>query len=132
MKKSILIIFFSIAANALLSQNSLKLEVYYFHITNRCKTCTSIEANTRKTLDKYYAREQKEGRIKLHVLNVDEKKNKALSEKYAAFGSSLFLTRIVNKKETITDITNFAFQNSLNRPERFIKGLKEKIAENLK
>jgi hypothetical protein len=108
------------------------LEVYYFHITNRCPTCISIEANTKKTLDTYFSKEVKDGTIKLIVLNVDDEKNKAISEKYAAFGSALFLTKIKDKKETITDMTNFAFQNSRNRPEKFIEGLKDKILENLK
>jgi hypothetical protein len=112
--------------------DKLKLEVYYFHITNRCPTCISIEANTKKTIDTYFSKEVKDGTIKMIVLNVDEEKNKKISEKYGAYGSALFITRIINKKETITDVTNFAFQNSRNRPEKFIEGLKDKIIENLK
>ena len=108
------------------------LDVYYFHITNRCPTCISIESNTKKTLDTYFAKEQKNGTIKLIVLNVDEEKNKAISEKYAAYGSALFLTKKVSGKEITTDMTNFAFQNSRNRPDKFIEGLKDKIAETLK
>ncbi len=108
------------------------LEVYYFHITNRCPTCISIEANTKKTLETYFSKEVKDGKIKLIILNVDDEKNKAISEKYAAFGSALFLTKKVSGKETTTDMTNFAFQNSRNRPEKFIEGLKDKINENLK
>ena len=133
MKKIVLVMIMTITGLGLFAQKKdTKLEVYYFHITNRCPTCLSIEANTKKTLDTYFPKEVKEGKIKLVILNVDDDKNKAISEKYAAYGSALFLTKKVSGKETITDITNFAFQNSRNRPEEFIKGLKLKINENLK
>lgn len=140
MKKLIIILSVILISNLAFSQNKetkkidnkTKLEVYYFHLTHRCPTCISIEANTKKTLDTYFSKEQKKGIIKLFTIDVDDKKNKALSEKYAAFGSALFITKIVNGKETITDMTNFAFQNSRNKPDKFIEGLKDKIKENLK
>ena len=113
------------------SPGKAKIEVYYFHITNRCPTCISIENNTKKALDTYFSKEIKNGTIKMIVLNVDDEKNKKISEKYAVYGSALFITKILNKKETIVDLTNFAFQNSRNRPEKFIEGLRDRIKENL-
>lgn len=143
MKKIIFILIILIMYSCSYSQNKKKnnnaeksdkhkLEVVYFHITHRCPTCISIENNVKKTLHTYFSKEVDDGVIKLTVLNVDDEKNNAISEKYAAFGSALFLTKNLNGKETITDITNFAFQNSKNRPDKFIEGLKDKIIETLK
>jgi hypothetical protein len=103
------------------------LEVYYFHATNRCPTCLSIEDNTKKTLEAYFAKEIKDGKIKLTILNADESKNKTICEKYEVAGSTLLLVKTANGKETKDDMTNFAFSYSRNQPEKFMAGLKEKI-----
>jgi len=109
-----------------------KLQVYYFHATNRCPTCLSIESNTQKVLDTYFKTELEKGIIKYTILNSDEDKNKTVCEKYQAFGSALHFVKIANGKEIDTDMTNFAFQYSHNEPEKFIKGIKDKITDLLK
>ena len=103
-----------------------------FHVTNRCPSCVAIEEATTKTLNTYFAAEVKQGRIKRQILNVDEKSNKAISEKYQAFGSSLFVTRIFKDKETTTDLTGDGFKYAKNKEEKFIEILKNKISEYLK
>ncbi len=92
----------------------------------------AIEDNTKKTLDTYFANQVKNGTVKMSVINVDEDKNKALSEKYEATGSALFLTKTLNGKESKTDMTDFAFSYARNNPEKFMSGLKDKINELLK
>jgi hypothetical protein len=108
------------------------VEVYYFHATNRCPTCNSIEANTKKTLETSFSKELKEGKIKLTVLNSDEDKNKVLCEKYEAYGATLILVKYANGKETSENMTNFAFSYSRNQAEKFMDGLKLKIRELMK
>lgn len=108
------------------------LEVYYFHTTNRCPTCISIEANTKKTLETSFAKELKEGKIKFTVLNSDDDKNKAICEKYEASGATLILVKYLNGKETSENMTNFAFSYSRNQADKFMAGLKEKINSLLK
>jgi hypothetical protein len=103
------------------------LEVYYFHATHRCPTCISIEANTKKTLESNFSNDLKEGKIKFTVLNVDEEKNKTISQKYGAYGATLILVNYKDGKEINEDMTNFAFSYSRNQPEKFIQGLKDKI-----
>jgi len=106
--------------------------VYYFHATNRCPTCLAIEANTKKTVETYFANELKAGTLKFIVINVDEDKNKKLAEKYEAAGAALILAKTVNVKETKTDMTDFAFSYARNNTEKFMNGLKNKIQELLK
>jgi hypothetical protein len=118
--------------SAVFGQTAAKLKIVYFHSKNRCVTCTSIEENTRKTLDTYFSSQLKNGAITLQVLDVSDEKNEKLAEKYEASGSSLFLTKLDGKKETTTDFTNFAFSYSHNQAEKFIAGLKAEIEKNLK
>ncbi|MFH1320149.1 MAG: nitrophenyl compound nitroreductase subunit ArsF family protein [Bacteroidota bacterium] len=109
-----------------------KVEVYYFHRTNRCGGCIAMEKNTKKTLETYFSKEVEEGTVKFIIANIDEEKNEPLAEEYKVYGSSLFVTKIDGINETRTNMTNFAFSYGKNNPEKFMKGLKEKIDENLK
>lgn len=120
------------AAFMVYGQKPTRLLVVYFHAQHRCPTCISIEENTKKTLNTYFAAQMKDGSIKLQVLDVSEDKNEKMVLKYEADGSGLYLTRLEGKKETTTDLTNFAFSYSRNQAEKFIAGLKAEIEKNLK
>lgn len=108
-----------------------KLEIYYFHSLKRCPTCISIEENTKKVLSAHFKKEVDAGIIKLHVLCCDDEKNKALVDKYGAYGSSLILQSKIGKMIK-DDVTNFAFSYSKNNPDKFKSGLKEKIEKIMK
>lgn len=103
-----------------------KIEVINFHSTNRCATCKAIEANTKYTLATYFAKQMKAGTITNQVVNVDEKANEKIAEKFEASGTSLFLNVIKNGKETKIDLSDFAFMKASNK-EAFSKELKAKI-----
>jgi hypothetical protein len=107
-------------------QSVSKIEVLDFHSTHRCMTCNAIEANTKYTLNTYFAKELKEDKITFQVINVDEKKNEKIAEKFEASGTSLILNVIKNGKETQINLTDFAFMNG-NDQETFSKELKAKI-----
>lgn len=106
--------------------------IYNFHVTNRCASCIAIEEATTKTLNTYFSAEVKQGRIKRQIVNVDDEKNNKISEKYQAFGSGLFLTRVFQGKETTTDMTGDGFKFAKNKEDRFIELLKFQIKEYLK
>jgi hypothetical protein len=114
-----------IAVSAVTAQKPAKLKIVYFHSERRCPTCISIEENTRKALNTYFANQLKSGEISLQVLNVEDEKNLKLVDKYQAEGSSLYLTMVRGTKETTTDFTNFAFSYSRNQADKFIAGLKK-------
>jgi len=113
------------------SVNKNTIEVIDFHTTNRCVTCKSIESNTKYTLDTYFADEVKSGKITFSVVNIDEKENEKLAEKFEASGTSLFLNVIKNGKEKQIDLTEFAFMNG-KKQDTFSKELKTKIDNELK
>lgn len=107
-----------------------KIEVIDFHSTHRCMTCNAIEANTKYTLEEFFADELSSGKITFQSINIDEKKNYAMAEKFEAGGTSLFLNVIVNGEETKIDLTNLAFKKGKNK-EDFSKDLKRKIQSQL-
>jgi hypothetical protein len=132
MKKILFVATLLIMASMVFGQKSIKLQVVYFHAKYRCPTCISIQENTKKTLNTYFATQLNNGTIKFQVLDVSDDKNEKMVEKYEADGSGLFLTRIDGKKETTTDFTNYAFSYSRNQADKFIAGLKAEIEKNLK
>jgi hypothetical protein len=115
------------AASASLTVSSAPVTIYYFHLTNRCPTCKSVEANILSMIDKYYSEDVKNGRLVFKSINVDAPENRKVSEKFKAFGSALHV--VVNKdgSETDTDLTNMAFSYSLRQPDVFIATLRSSI-----
>jgi hypothetical protein len=112
--------------------DSPKVLIYNFHVTNRCVSCIAIEEATTKTLNTHFAAEVKQGRIKRYILNVEDEANAKISEKYQAFGSGLYVTRVFKGKETTSDLTGDGFKFAKNKEEKFIEILKNKITEYLK
>ena len=102
------------------------IEVYDFHVTNRCMTCRAIEDNARQTLTKHFKEELQSGIIAFQVVNVDLSENAALAEQFQAYGSSLYLKINKDNKSEIVNLTDFAFMNAMNE-ESFQTELKSKI-----
>lgn len=111
-------------------QTISKIEVIDFHSTHRCMTCNAIEANTKYTLQTYFSKELKDGKITFQVINVDEKENEKMAETFEASGTSLFLNVVQNGKEKHINLTDFAFMKG-NEKEAFAKELKLTIENEL-
>lgn len=108
---------------------NLKLQIYYFHATNRCPTCIGIETNVKQALDAMFKDELLSGQINLKVLCVDDKANKDLVEKYEAAGAALHLVKYENGKESDHDLTEFAFMHSQKEPDFFIKSFQDSVSK---
>ena len=107
-----------------------RIEVIDFHSTHRCRTCNAIEANTKYTLQTYFADEMKQGLIIFKVINIDEEENAVLAEKFQATGTSLFLNIHNNGKEKIINLTDFAFAKGRDK-KVFSTELKKKLEKQL-
>jgi hypothetical protein len=110
---------------------STRLEVYCFHGTRQCATCKNMKANTKETLEKYFAEELKNGTIVFSIKDVDKEENYALAEKFEASGTALMFNKVEEGKEKIMDFSDFAFEKANNK-EIFMSELKSMIEENLK
>ena len=68
-----------------------KVEVYHFHATRQCVTCTAIGKLSEETINTYFSKELKSGKIAYASLNIDLPENKAIADKYEAKGSALII-----------------------------------------
>lgn len=94
------------------------IQVIQFHSENRCMTCNLIEKLTRELLQKYPS-------IPFTMINVDNKKNEKMAEKFEASGTALFLYNPITGAKK--DMTNFAFMNASSKPDEFKKGIEKEI-----
>ena len=107
-----------------------KLQIYYFHATNRCPTCTDIENTTSDLLYSTYAADVKSGVILFEALDFEKPVNADLSKKFQAYGSTLILMKPGNF-ESKKDLTGMAF-STINNKEAYIEKLTEEIEAFLK
>ncbi len=92
-----------------------RVEVIDFYGKRRCITCEAIEANARYTVETYFPEELKAGKVIFKTINVEDKENYAMAEKYEASGTALYLNVVKDGKETHIDLTEQAFLNGRNK-----------------
>ena len=109
-----------------------KVEVYYFHPSERCPIDQSIEENTIKLMNSAFSKEIKDGTIKFQIINTDDKSQAKTVARFDINAQGLFVVKIINGKEMQNDLTHFAFDYGLSNPERFKIGLKDEIGKALK
>ncbi len=84
-----------------------QVNIVYFHRTNRCHSCKYSEAQTRATLDTYFADELASGKITFVSVDVQDESNAAIIEKYGAYGPQLFISVLKRDTESITEVQEF-------------------------
>jgi hypothetical protein len=99
------------------------VEVYYFHMTTRCVTCKTVEAEARKNVEMLYADKVKAGMISFTALNLEEATGKSMGEKLGVNSQTLL---IVKGDEKI-NITNEGFLYAVSQPQKFTEVMKSKI-----
>lgn len=104
------------------SQNS-DIEVYYFHMTTRCVTCKTVEAEARKNIEVLYADQVKAGKISFIALNLEEATGKSVSEKLGVNSQTLLIV----KGDQKINITNEGFLYAVSQPQKFTEVIKSKI-----
>lgn len=78
-----------------------RLEVFYFHRTARCQSCTTVENYVRDLIEGRFAEEVRSGLIDFRTLNIDLPENEALARKFKATGSALYLNKITDGRDNI-------------------------------
>jgi len=64
---------------------------YYFHTTQRCASCRTLEAYSREAIESAFADQLKDGRLVWRVVNTDVKGNEHFVKDYALYTKSLVL-----------------------------------------
>lgn len=100
------------------SNNSGKVEAYYFHFSTRCVTCKTVEAEAKADLQSLYG-----DKVKFQAINLDDESSKTLAERLQISGQTLLLVKGNNK----VNITNEGFMYARSNPEKFKSIIKEKV-----
>ena len=106
-----------------------KVEVVYFHRTQRCYSCVYAEDSTLYTLETYFADELASGKITFVTLDVTSEENAAIVEKYEAYTSSLFINTIIDGTDHI-EVVNEIW-SVIGDDETFVELVKNKIEQSL-
>jgi hypothetical protein len=126
-----LITLFGISCNAQTNQQPVSsgdIEIYYFHMTTRCVTCKTVEAEARKNIEMLYDDQVKAGKISFTALNLEEATGKSMGEKLGVNSQTLLIV----KGDKKINITNEGFLYAVSRPQKFTEVMKLKIDPLLK
>jgi len=80
-----------------------KIQIFLFHATNRCYSCTTIGKYTKETVEEFFQPELRNGTIEFREVNIDLSENKELAKKFQATGSSLFINSIIEAEDNIEE-----------------------------
>ena len=126
----VLIILVGISCNAQTNQKpapaaskNIDVEVYYFHMTTRCVTCRTVEAEARKNIEMLYTDQFKSGKISFTALNLEEASGKSMGEKLGVNSQTLLIV----KGDQKINITNEGFLYAVSQPQKFTEIMKSKI-----
>ena len=109
------------------STNKELVEVIYFYGKKRCTTCNAIEKLSQEVVNDQFAKQVADGTVVYKAVDITTKEGEALADHFEVAWSSLFINKIEGRKESVNNMTKFAFANALNNPEEFKNGLTEKI-----
>ena len=89
----------------------------------------SIQENIQKVLGQYFADEVKSGKLSFHIIDYEAMEDKYKIKKYDVEDPTLVITKFIKSKEKTKDLTEFAFDNSLHNPQKFMNGLRDELYE---
>jgi hypothetical protein len=95
-----------------------KVEVMYFHFTRRCATCKAVENVSQEAVRDLYG-----GKVVFSSYNLDNKDDLVKGKSLGISGQDL----VIVSEEGIINITDEAFMNARNSPEKLKEIIKEKI-----
>jgi len=130
MKRTMLFLFAMFMAAGIFAKDpgAKKIEVYYFHFTRRCMTCTNVEKVSKEAVEQQYADKVKAGEILFKSVNLDEKSGEILGVKYKVEGQTL----LIISGDKRVDLTDKGFLYANNSPEKLKAEIKKAIDEMLK
>lgn len=81
------------------SLGSKQLKVFYFHTTQRCYSCNTIEKLTKEAISESFANELRSGAMVFESINIEEKPNEHYAQDYKLYTKSVIVSSVVNEKE---------------------------------
>lgn len=84
-----------------INETADKLEIYYFHRTQRCSTCLAIGRYTKEIIQEKFSDQVSKGIIDFREINIDLVENAEIVSKYRATGQSLYINAIKDDQDNI-------------------------------
>jgi len=106
-----------------------RVDVVYFHRTQRCYSCTYMEDAARYTVETYFADELASGKVTFQTLNVEDEQNADIVQKYQASYLSLYINPVKDGTDHIELVTDL--YTLIGNDEAFAETLKSKIEKTL-
>jgi hypothetical protein len=130
MKKTVLFFIALFMVSGIFAGNpaTKKIEVYYFHFTRRCMTCTNVEKVSKEAVELQYPEKVNTGEITFKSVNLDEKEGAAIGAKLKVEGQTL----LVVSGEKRDDLTDKGFLYANNSPDKLKAEIKKAIDGMLK
>jgi len=106
-----------------------RVDVVYFHRTNRCRSCIYAETGILYTLETYFEKEMSSGKLTFKSVDVQDASNAAIIEKYGAYTSQLFINAVTGDTEHIEHVSEI--WQLIGNDEAFCQVIKTKIEKAL-
>ncbi len=110
---------------------SNRVDVIYFHVNQRCPTCLCFEKQVNHVIEAYFSDEIDSGKLTYKVLNAQQEQNTDIARKYGAVGSQLFINKVVNGQDNITDIQDIWNWNCRYNTPNFDRNVRSVIEDSL-
>jgi len=120
------------SAPSMTTAPTVKVDLLYFHRPQRCTKCLCFERRVSYVVSEYFQDEIDSGQLTFQILNIGDKENYALVQKYGAVGSQLFINMIINGEEHIKDIQEIWSWDCTSNTGRFDREVKNTIELSLK
>jgi hypothetical protein len=75
-----------------------RVVVMYFHRTQRCPTCQKMGSYTEEAIKNGFAKELAAGKVALHFIDFQDKKNAAFTQAYEITGPTLLVAKASGEK----------------------------------
>ena len=114
--------------NQKISSDIEKIEIYHFHGTNQCYSCITMGNMAEETINTYFSKELKSGKLVFGHINGELPENSPLVKKYGATGSSLWIG-VTYKDGTFTKEENTNVWYKISNKEDYMNYLKGVIEQ---
>ena len=106
-----------------------RIDVVYFHRTNRCYSCQYAETGIGHALETYFNKELDDGTITFQSVDVQKPSDASIVEQYGAYTSQLFINTVIENEDHIEHIEEI--WSYIGDDEAFTLFIKNKINESL-
>lgn len=113
--------------------NEPKVEVYYFHRTSRCWSCTTADAYAQEAVNTYFPEEIKNGKVVYKSINYQapaDFQEEGLAEKFGVGYNALIINTVKKNSSDKQEIDEI--WNNLNNKDAYLALIKGKIDKALK